>query len=184
MSSTGRSSMRIYRWSSKNGKRSSRMATSARASWSCWTRISASLPSHRRDHVSFAQHKQNGRSGSPSRSRRSSGSSSKSASGEPVEVVAETVDAVVAGEPGLIGTGLLHTQVVEAQVCRDVWDCVSRILRNRGDHVRPVGEAGSPPFVVLGDGMELREVERDDRWIAPMSPSGEGSVRMLERSMA
>ena len=47
--------------------------------------------------------------------------------------------------------------------------------RGRGD-VGPFGEARPPPLVVLGDGMELRQVERDDaRAAAPIPPTGAAS---------
>src|SRR4029079_11271076 len=78
---------------------------------------------------------------------------------EPVVVIAERLDAVLPCELGLGDAGLRQTQVVEAEVRRDVRLVMAREHRLRPGGVGPLGKSLSPPFIVLRNGMILRKVE-------------------------
>ena len=80
---------------------------------------------------------------------------------EPVVVVAEAVDAVATRQFGLMLHDIDDPKVVETEVGRQAG--LKMALENRRGlaDVRPLGEALAPPLVVLGDGMKLWQVERD-----------------------
>src|SRR5262245_6908998 len=78
---------------------------------------------------------------------------------EPVVVGASAFDAVLTREPRLRLAGLRLSQVVEAEVGRDVRLIVTAKQRARLRGVRPFRETRTPPFVVLRDRMKLREIE-------------------------
>ena len=80
---------------------------------------------------------------------------------EPVEVVAEAVQAVRARERGLgVGDARVR-QVVVAERPGHAGLLVPGEERLRAAHVRPLGEALAPPAVVFGDAVVLGQVERD-----------------------
>ena len=85
---------------------------------------------------------------------------------EPVVVVAEGVDAVLAGQRRLGRAGLGEAQIVEAQVRRQLGLLVAREARPRPGDVGPLGEALAPPLVVLGGGVVLGQVEGDRAGVA------------------
>ena len=75
---------------------------------------------------------------------------------------------------GQLGLGLAHLgdpQVVVAELAGDVGLVVAGEERPGPGDVGPLGEPGAPPLVVLGDGVELGEVEGQGlRLVAPGSP--------------
>ena len=81
---------------------------------------------------------------------------------EPVEVVAEAIDAVLSGELCLCRARITREQIVGAQLTGQVRNRVPRIQRLRGRHVLPVGEALPPPGIVLWDTVVLGQVESHD----------------------
>ena len=74
---------------------------------------------------------------------------------EPVVVVDEARDAVLSGQVGLGRPHIGIPEVVVAQLAWDMGLVVPGIERAGRGHVRPLGEALAPPFVVLGDRVEL-----------------------------
>ena len=125
-------------------------------------RIWLSSPSQRRDQVSLAQHRQKGKSGLPGGQHLVEGALQQPLPLEPVVVVAEAVDAVLPGEVGLGLARLGQAQVVEAEVRRQLRLVVAPEQRLGLGDVGPLRESLPPPFVVLGDGVELGEVEGDE----------------------
>ena len=82
---------------------------------------------------------------------------------EPVVVEAERRDAVGFRQCGLLLHGLHVREVVVADVAmRRARLVMAREPRHGLPRVGPFGEAFAPPFVVLGERVELRQVERDD----------------------
>ena len=80
---------------------------------------------------------------------------------EPVVVIAEPVQPV---EPGQLDLPALHVgqpEVVEPELAGQMRLIVAGELRLAAGDVGPLGESLSPPLVVLGDRVELRQVERD-----------------------
>ena len=80
-------------------------------------------------------------------------------SAEPVVVVAEAGDSVRSGECRLRLTHLGDAQVVEAELAGNVRLMVARVQAGAADNVSPLGEARTPPLVVLWGRMELRQIE-------------------------
>src|SRR5216683_2120198 len=80
---------------------------------------------------------------------------------EPVVVVAEARNPMPAGELGLSLANFRHAEVVESEIGWQVGLVVSSKQRPGLHHVRPFREPPSPPPVVLGDGVELRKIERE-----------------------
>ena len=90
---------------------------------------------------------------------------------EPVVVVDEPGDAVGGGQRGLGLADLGDAQVVIPELTGDMGLVVAGEERPRFGDVGPLGEAGAPPFVVLGNGMELGEIEGEGaRLVPPGSP--------------
>jgi hypothetical protein len=81
---------------------------------------------------------------------------------EPVVPVAEGGDPVLPGEHRLCLPRLRKAEIVEAEFTWNVRLMVSGVQRSGARHVRPLGESGTPPEVVLRNRVELREIERDD----------------------
>ena len=75
---------------------------------------------------------------------------------EPVVPVDEAFDAVRRRKLRLQLARLRHPQVIEPGIGRDPRRPVTREQRARRDDVGPLREAGAPPGVVLGRGVELR----------------------------
>src|SRR5204863_6098762 len=80
---------------------------------------------------------------------------------EPVVVVAEAMDPVRARQSRLVVAGLPAPQVVEAQIGGKMRLMVARKDRSATHHVGPLRETRAPPPIVLGDRMELRQIERE-----------------------
>lgn len=74
-------------------------------------------------------------------------------------VVAEAMDAVLAGEIGLLLTNFRKAQVVVAEVCGEMGLVVAGEKWCGSGHVAPLGEARAPPLVVFRDWVILGEVE-------------------------
>jgi hypothetical protein len=76
-------------------------------------------------------------------------------------VVAEAMDAVLAGEIGLLLTDFRNAQVVVAEVCRERGlDCgLGRVCWLW--HLAPLGESRAPPRVVFRDRVVLGEVKNN-----------------------
>ena len=80
---------------------------------------------------------------------------------EPVVIVAERLDSEFTRQLGLRGTSLRDSEIVKAEVGRNVRLIVAAKQWLRLGGVRPLRKACSPPLVVLGNRMKLREIERD-----------------------
>src|SRR5437879_5869579 len=80
---------------------------------------------------------------------------------EPVVVVAEARNPMLSRELGLSLANFGHAEVVESEIGWQVGLVVSSKQRPGLHHVRPFREPPSPPPVVLGDGVELRKIERE-----------------------
>lgn len=81
--------------------------------------------------------------------------------GEPEIVEAEAADTIKLRQRGLLAHDVDKTQIIEAQFARQVRLIMPEELRHGPADVRPFGEARAPPFIVLGDRVELRQVEGD-----------------------
>ena len=73
--------------------------------------------------------------------------------------VAKTLDPVFGGEARLPFANLGDPEVVETEVRGQMRLVMAGEERPRPDDIRPFGEPLPPPFVVLGDGVELGQVE-------------------------
>ncbi len=91
---------------------------------------------------------------------------------EPVVVVDEARDAVFGRQGGLGLANLGHPQVVVAEFARYVRLEVAGEEGLGPRDVGPLGEAAAPPLVVLGDGVELGQVEGERP-----GPARPGAVR-------
>ena len=78
---------------------------------------------------------------------------------EPVVVVDESRHPVGRGQVRLRLADLGEAEVVVAEITGDVGLVVPRVERPGPVDTRPLGEPLAPPLVVLGDGVELRQVE-------------------------
>lgn len=74
-------------------------------------------------------------------------------------VVAEAMDAVLAGEIGLLLADFWKAQVVVAEVCGEMGLVVAGEERGGSGHVAPLSETRAPPLVVFRDRVVLGEVE-------------------------
>ena len=81
---------------------------------------------------------------------------------EPVIVEAETVDAVLLRELDLTIHHFRRREVVKPDIDRQLRLVMADELRQGPRHVRPLGETTPVPFVVLGEGVELGEIEGDE----------------------
>ncbi len=77
-------------------------------------------------------------------------------------VVAEAMDAVLAGEISLLLADFRKAQVVVAEVCGEMGLIVAGEERGGSRHVTPLGEARAPPLVVFRDRVVLRKVEGEE----------------------
>ena len=80
---------------------------------------------------------------------------------EPVIVVAEAVDAVAAGQVGLLFHHLRDAQVVIAEIRGLARLVMALVIRLGLGHIDPFRETRAPPLVVFRDRMELRQIEGD-----------------------
>ena len=80
---------------------------------------------------------------------------------KPIVIETESENAVGARKTCLFFEHLCLAQIVIAKTCRDARLIVSWELRSAPSHICPFREAGSPPRVVLRDGMKLRQVKGD-----------------------
>ncbi len=80
---------------------------------------------------------------------------------EPVVVVEEPGDAVFPRQARLTVAGLGHPQVVEPKLSRQIGLAVPRVERTALRHEGPLSEAAAVPGVVLGQHVELGQVERE-----------------------
>src|SRR5262249_14439942 len=80
---------------------------------------------------------------------------------EPVVPIAKCLDAVTLSEVGLCCTRLGQPQIVEPELAREIRLHVTAEQGSRPRDVRPFCEPRTPPRIVLGYRVELREVERD-----------------------
>ena len=78
---------------------------------------------------------------------------------KPVVVVAEAVEAVFVGEAHLLALHFDEAQVVKAEGAGQARLVVAEVLGVGLGDVGPFGEARTPPAVVLGDGVKLRQVK-------------------------
>ena len=74
-------------------------------------------------------------------------------------VVTEAMDAVLAGEIGLLLADFRKAQVVVAEVCGEMGLVVAGEERGGAGHIAPFGEASPPPLVVFRDRVILGEVQ-------------------------
>ena len=69
------------------------------------------------------------------------------------------MDAVLAGDIGLLLSYFRKAQVVVAEVCGEMGLVVAGKEWNSSGHVAPLGETRAPPLVVFRDWVVLGEVE-------------------------
>jgi hypothetical protein len=81
---------------------------------------------------------------------------------EPIVVIAKGIHAVSSGQLELLIHGLGQSQIVIAESRRLSRLQVPSPERLRRRNVAPFGETSTPPAIVLGDGMVLRQVKGDD----------------------
>ncbi len=105
------------------------------------------------------------------------------AAAEPVVVEAERANAVLRGQARLVAHHLRVAQVVEAQVRRQPRLRMAFELRQRPGDVAPLGEPFAPPGVVLGERMELRQVERHQRGRQRAGQGRPGVGHMADRRL-
>ena len=74
-------------------------------------------------------------------------------------VVDEAVYAGGLGQFRLVLAGFRDTQIVESKVRRRVRLLMTAKQWSSAGNIRPLGEAGSPPFIILWYWVILREVE-------------------------
>ena len=77
---------------------------------------------------------------------------------EPVVIVAEALNAGLAGQRCLLLAHLRQAQVVEAQVGRDARLVMAAEQRLGLGNISPLGESFSPPFVIFWDGVVLWKI--------------------------
>lgn len=82
---------------------------------------------------------------------------------EPVEVEAESADAMVCSEFGLRPQRLANTKVIEAQVAGQAWLYMALELGQGAADISPFSEALAPPGIVLFERMELGQIEGHQR---------------------
>jgi len=95
--------------------------------------------------------------------------------GEPVPVVAEPMEPVLAGERRLLDARLSDAKVIETKIGWEMRLVMSPEKRPGARDRTPLGEALAPPRVVLRSGMELGQVERDGTHIR--RHQGRASIR-------
>jgi len=78
---------------------------------------------------------------------------------EPIMVVAEAMHAVQTRQFDLPSLRPVATQVVESKLPGQFGLLMAKELRHRLRDVGPLGKSPAPPCVVLGKGMELRQIE-------------------------
>ncbi len=74
-------------------------------------------------------------------------------------VIAEAMDAVLAGEIGLLLTDFRKAKVVVAEVCGQTGLVVTGEEWGGSGNVAPLGEPRTPPLVVFRDWVVLGQVE-------------------------
>ena len=79
-------------------------------------------------------------------------------------VIAETMDAVLAGEIGLLLADFRQAQVVVAKVCGEMGLVVAGEERGSSGHIAPLGETRAPPLIVFRGRVVLGEVEGEKFW--------------------
>lgn len=77
---------------------------------------------------------------------------------------------MVPGELGLRGARFWQTEIVEAQLAREMRLMVAAEEWSSLRYVVPLGESSPPPFVVFRYWMKLRKVERDQPWSVGTEP--------------
>ena len=78
---------------------------------------------------------------------------------EPIMPIAKSLNARFTCKLCLLLAHLWQTQIIEPQICGDTRLVMPVEQRFCLCYVRPFGEALAPPFIVLGNGMELRKIE-------------------------
>src|SRR5262245_2403167 len=81
---------------------------------------------------------------------------------EPVMPIAKSLDPGLSCQLCLRGPGLGQSQIIEPQISWNSRLVVAAKERSSLRDMRPFGEPGSPPRVVLWNRMELRKVESDE----------------------
>ena len=81
--------------------------------------------------------------------------------GEPIVVVAETVNPVLPGQGSLFFPDFGKSQVVETQIRGQPWLVVADEVGHGLSDVGPFGEALAPPAIIFRDRVVLRQVEGD-----------------------
>src|SRR5512143_1133786 len=77
----------------------------------------------------------------------------------------EAVQPVLPGKLDLPPLDVPHAQVVEPELAGQLGLVMPNKLRDGARDVRPFREPPAPPLVVFVDGMELREVKRDEPYV-------------------
>src|SRR5262249_10614361 len=86
---------------------------------------------------------------------------------EPIVVIAEAVNRMLARKRRLLLKRFAHTQIIETEIPWQMRLVMSDKIRLRPGNVGPLTESLAPPLVVLRDRMELRQVERNRSYRRP-----------------
>src|SRR5262245_16516038 len=81
---------------------------------------------------------------------------------EPVMPIAKSLDPGLSSQLSLCGPGLGQSQIIEPQIPRNSRLVVAAKEGPSLRDIRPFGEPGSPPLIVLWNWMELRKIESDE----------------------
>src|SRR6266496_4535034 len=81
---------------------------------------------------------------------------------EPIVVVAEAGDSILPRQLGLSFTGFRNAKIVKPEIGGQVWLVVAAKKRTRFSDVRPLGKSFTPPCIILGYRMILRQVKGDN----------------------
>jgi hypothetical protein len=85
------------------------------------------------------------------------------------------MDAVLAGEIGLLLTDFRKAQVVVAEVCGEMGLVVAGEEWGGSCHIAPLGETRAPPLIVFRDWVVLGEVEGEEfrfHWMEDFTKAG------------
>ena len=94
------------------------------------------------------------------------------ATAKPIVPVDESGYSVGSREISLMGTHFWHPKVVKPEIRWQMRLWMATKQRFGSSDVGPLGEPGTPPFVILGNRVELRQVERKnlDGGVPPFGP--------------
>src|SRR5436305_7417098 len=85
----------------------------------------------------------------------------KAFAGKPIMVIAKASDSILPRQIGLSFAGFRKTKIVKSEIGRQVRLVMAAKKRARLCNVRPLGKSFTPPCIILGYRMILRQVKGD-----------------------